>query len=388
MQLLAFPDSNNHYNLWVIGGRFGDNTGNTRKIGYYNDIWLANITNNGFLAEFKNFSKETKNPIPWTPRASHVAVYEPGTASNANTRRLYVIGGDLGKGRFSDETWVLLLNDDSTERWRKDYTHDELFYTGTQNVVFRNSSPSTYYVYADAPIEFMRRFWLPLKVRGTKSFAPELREYISQHQIDMLTALNITTIRELANADVYQILQLRGYAPEGVINTMDFTDVCDYKALAEGIVDKCEISQRVGFYDGENQMPWNTIPEFGGTAPLYTGPTWKDNWHGRGYGFLQPVISYKDQVAKWDGCAALNLPIVTTIALNNRPNVPGIGWVDVPKSIKNPAAILAELQCKYYPRTRAYHTGLLFEERVYIFGGKSTEEMFNANSWYNSYFPP
>ena len=327
-----------------------------------------------------DYSNTTGVPVKWSPRAAHVAVYEPGTAGNGYVRRLYVIGGDTGGDKFSDETWVLQI-DRPKDGWRLDFTPDELFSQGTQTLVYNHSSPAVNYVYAAAPIDFMVRFWLPLKAPSAYGLKPEKRQYLSQHQLGMLHAVNITTIEELANANVYQILKLRGYNYPGVVERMDFHDVCDYKALAKAIVEKCEISQRVGFYNGENQMPWNVVPDFGGPAPMYTGPSWQNNWHGRGYGFLQPVISYSAQVAAWDGCFKLNLPTVTTIALNNRPNVPGIGYVDEVPSIKDPSGLLEELQCKVYPRTRAYHTGLLFEERVYIFGGKSTNTLFNANSW-------
>jgi hypothetical protein len=55
----------------------------------------------------------------------------------------------------------------------------------------------------------------------------------------MLHAVGITTIRELAEADKYVILKLRGHDFPGVEEVLDFTDICDLRALAVAAVEKC-----------------------------------------------------------------------------------------------------------------------------------------------------
>jgi hypothetical protein len=63
-------------------------------------------------------------------------------------------------------------------------------------------------------------------------------------------------------------------------------DICDYRALAMALVDKCTL-KLPSLFDGERNMPWNIEPVFGGPPPL------ADNikWHGReSYDFLLPAI--------------------------------------------------------------------------------------------------
>jgi hypothetical protein len=65
------------------------------------------------------------------------------------------------------------------------------------------------------------------------------RVLLDDHKLDMLHEVGIYTIRELAEADKYIILKLRGHDFPGVEEVMDFTDICDLRALAVAAVDKC-----------------------------------------------------------------------------------------------------------------------------------------------------
>jgi hypothetical protein len=383
LQLLAFPDSSGVNYLWVIGGRGGDNDGASRDVVYYADMWRAQISTDGKIGRWVDYSLNSSTVIPWSPRAGHVAILETATAGNGYQRRLYNIGGDTGnrKEGFSDETWVLQI-DNPSDFWRLDFQSESLYLEGTgNNVAYRNNSPAIHYVGAKSPLDFMVRFWLPLKASPFFGTAPELRPYVSGQRLKDLNSLDLHTIQDLAvKADVYAILKLRGYDFPGVTERMNFYDICDVRALAKGILDKCHVSQKEGFFDGEQQMPWNVVPQWAGPPPIRTGPDDK-SWHGRNYMFLQPRVSYEEQVSNWDGCTKLNLPPLEPLAFNNKPNVEGLGWVDEVTEIKSPDKIINELQCRYTPRRRAFHSGLLFEERVYIFGGKSDETLFNANTW-------
>ena len=66
-----------------------------------------------------------------------------------------------------------------------------------------------------------------------------IRVLLDDHKLDMLHEVGIYTIRELAEADKYIILKLRGHDFPGVEGVMDFTDICDLRALAVAAVDKC-----------------------------------------------------------------------------------------------------------------------------------------------------
>ena len=62
---------------------------------------------------------------------------------------------------------------------------------------------------------------------------------MDDHKLDMLHSVGIYTIRDLAEADKYVILKLRGHDFPGVEEVMDFTDICDVRALAAAAVEKC-----------------------------------------------------------------------------------------------------------------------------------------------------
>lgn len=57
----------------------------------------------------------------------------------------------------------------------------------------------------------------------------------------MLHSVGIETIQDLAEADKYTILKLRGHDFPGVPeeDLMDYYDICDIRALAIDVVDKC-----------------------------------------------------------------------------------------------------------------------------------------------------
>ena len=97
-------------------------------------------------------------------------------------------------------------------------------------------------------------------------------------------------------------------------------------------------------------------------------------WHNKN--FLDRIKSTDpaEMVEEWDGCEILDL--------NARPNVNGVGKVSQVKEIRNPLPELQELQCRFNPGPRAYHAALYVEERLYIFGGRQTDNKFYADSWY------
>jgi hypothetical protein len=57
----------------------------------------------------------------------------------------------------------------------------------------------------------------------------------------VLHQVGIYTVKDLAEANKYDILKLRGYdIPQVPLNKrMNFKDVCDFKALAEAVMKKC-----------------------------------------------------------------------------------------------------------------------------------------------------
>jgi hypothetical protein len=124
------------------------------------------------------------------------------------------------------------------------------------------------------------------------------------------------------------------------------------------------------FYDGEFGMPWNNEPVFGGPPPLRLPA----EWHNRDFLDRQESDDPEVWIDEWDGCEIL--------PLNTMPNVNGLGKVTQVESIREPTKEVQELQCKFNPGTRAFHSALYFEERMYIFGGRIDAMHSRADSWY------
>jgi hypothetical protein len=50
--------------------------------------------------------------------------------------------------------------------------------------------------------------------------------------------------------------------------------------------------------------------------------------------------------------------------------------------IRDPAPELEELFCRQTPGPRAHHSMVMFEERLYLLGGKRSDSSFHADAWY------
>lgn len=155
---------------------------------------------------------------------------------------------------------------------------------------------------------------------------------------------------------------------------LHLAEICDYRAFARAVVDRCELNVPY-LYDGERQMPWNIVPEFGGPAP----PKVSIAWHGRKkYDELEPPVDDVDvRTAQWDGCSYE--PFIQGL---HGPNVNGIGYVTQVTSVRNPEPEVNNLFCRQYPGPRLFASMLHFEGLLYLFGGKSSEQKFNADTWY------
>ena len=70
------------------------------------------------------------------------------------------------------------------------------------------------------------------------------------------------------------------------------------------------------------------------------------------------------------------------------PNVNGLGKVTQIDTIRDPTNEVQELHCRYNPTSRAYHSGVQFQERLFIFGGRLTNVTSRADSWYRDDIMP
>jgi hypothetical protein len=404
--------------LFIFGGRGGDNTGlKDFDEYYYNDVWSS--TNGiSWTRQFGGYAPEWTDPIPtganparvqksddekwWSPRCAHTVSLEKASPGNLNVRSIFLYGGQTQKWKetgFQDDVWVW-RPDVKDEYFRKDFTSEAIFATGDgANFHYADHSPAVYYLSPDSPVEYLRKFSVPTKLNKVNARRYEEKPYLSTKDIETLKKIGINTIRELADAGLYTIIRLRGFdypqvEPENILNV---PNVCDKRALAQAVVSKCTPVIPKMLYDGEKQMPWNVEPMWGkydydylnGGGSRPTDPIQHIKWHGptrNDWSYLDAQIPEEDPEAileNWNGCD--NHPEIQGFF---GPDVNGIGYVTQVDSIRNPLPEIQELMCRWTPGKRAYHSALVFEERFYIFGGKSTEAQFMADTWYrDAQFP-
>ena len=345
----------------------------------------------------------------WAPRCGHTVSLEIATPGNLYTRTVYLIGGqgeNYATDGFFEDVWVW-RPDSGEDLWRKDFTKKALFATGEgETFRYAEDSPTIHYVTPDSDIIYLQRFTVPIKLNKKDARRYELREYLSDQNIADMREVGINTIRELAEAPLYTILKLRGFDfPQIELkDRMTFYTVCDKRALAQAIVAKCSVNIPKMLYAGEANQPWNIIPEWAMSLEEYEngGATGNGDWTGepptdliqpvlwhgpnrKSYAFLveKTIDDDEKMVEEWDGCTYE--PAIQGLF---GPNVNGLGYVDQVQEIVDPGPDLQNLQCKWSPGPRAYHAAVVFEERMYIFGGKKSETEFYADSWYRDALLP
>jgi hypothetical protein len=181
---------------------------------------------------------------------------ETPSAVNENQRIIYLIGGVTAEDGFSDEVWVWWpdgVNGDwfpgsssgTPDIWRKDFTPQSKFRSAQgQEGLYKETSPAIYYLTPDSNVSFLRKFWVPtpdnedLRRQGK---LPDIRKYLTPEKIAMLESVGLYTIRDLAEANKYLILKLRGFDfPQVPLDErLHFDDICDFRELAKAVLDKC-----------------------------------------------------------------------------------------------------------------------------------------------------
>lgn len=312
---------------------------------------------------------------------------------------------------------------------------------------YDQGAPQQHYVDGDSEVSKLVKIYLPLdkdapshaasqgfpkvfaECPGHYGIVPRRKQLITdgtdgtQDRLGMLHTMGIFTIRDLAEASKEQIVELRGYRNPGAAPLVNdiYEDVCDHKAFAEAVLDKCRVqddNHPLTHYDMENMQPWNVQVKFGpGSPPLETwqetndddpraygtgrtldgqasgslktkvklkthatGSPFKARWHcGRDqYPCQNPRADVADEILieQWDGCRS--------ILGGGEVDVPGIGGVPPPDKVKDPSSQVRELVCKQNPGPRAYHTGAFFDGKVYVMGGLENKTTLKAaqDMWY------
>lgn len=403
--------------LWIVGGRSGDNSGKW-ELTNYNDMWssprikadgsfaspVVNVDGSmptiGAWCKYTNpacscYYAPNNSYIPWSPRLGHTVDIEPPSPNNFQTMTIYLVGGTsesideygIVNRTFYSDVWIW-RPEVKGDIWRQDFTKDALFSSGDgSNFRFSNDTPALKYVSPDSPISLLQRYSVPDKfgkssVLLQKGLRLQPKAYLTEDKLKMLSAVGISTIRDLALAGVYTILKLRGFDFPQVPLTerMNFYDICDVRALAIALVNKCTVNtDPMHLYAGKKNQPWNIIPDFSNDSFIPTAIPIL--WHDRkNYDFLTASVDdYPTLLSMYDGCT-YNMKL--TDNTGRGPNIDGIGDVKQVMSIKDASNDLEELFCIQTPGARAYHASVFFEERLYLFGGKQSETVFKGDSWY------
>lgn len=110
-----------------------------------------------------------------------------------------------------EDLWAWRI-DDPDEFWRLDFTEDA-YYANGEGSEFRyhTDSPSKYYVTPDSDLSMMQKFWVPASPSDKTAEQVERRIYLPADKINKMKSVGISTIRQLAEIDLYTLLKLRGF---------------------------------------------------------------------------------------------------------------------------------------------------------------------------------
>ncbi|KAL7471825.1 hypothetical protein ACHAXS_012134, partial [Conticribra weissflogii] len=334
---------------------------------YLNDVWEVSLPTEPCCLPSDGCSDESQlynhsclprasdwkgitHTAEWPARAFHTSAYEPPSSSNQFVHRIYLMGGKNAIQDFHD-VWTWNLANDVT--WRCDYcTVDSdkvstaLVPTSDQQVTKRSENDA--YLSIDLPLSSMKKFELPSLDKEAKLLNYTSRSttiFLSDLDIATAAAVGVTTIKELASADLYRILKLRGFDYPGQF-AREVRNICYLRALSLVLVEKCAIKQ---------------IPDlfFQNKALRERGQLANDDPPeiscGRG-GDSNPC-----EDGDWDGC--------TPISGLAEVNVHGLGNVAVPQIKHNVSSVVTELFCRQLPGSRCYSASAFLDNRVVTLGG-------------------
>ena len=251
---------------------------------------------------------------------------------------------------------------------------------------------SQYYFHAGSDISMLGvRIFLPEPDPRVAMEAQDPTRYpaLSDQDIEEFRLLGINTIQDVIDADVVQIIRLRGFDYPGGNEALNVGDkVCDILAQARAIDAKCTV-RHIQLYDMEHQLPKNVEPVFDPNAPIGADQNWqyrgggkgtlndanvwtKSNAHGKVYGQVtEEECDENCMIENWDGCYSM---MVENADGDMEPathvDVPGVGPVPIPSGIRDPASDLQEVKCRQNPGARTMAVAELFEQEVVVMGGK------------------
>ena len=289
-----------------------------------------------------DFKPVTSN-ANWPARSGQMTIYEPPSSSNLFQPRIYLSGGSNDTTVHAD-VWSWRLDVKET-KW---VSLDAIDGTGL--------SEFDSYLSIDSPLPRLKIYELPelkLDELMPNFTAHSSRDIMNSKDFDIMSLANVSTIRDLALADLYTILKLRGFDYPGRV-TRKVENVCLLREIALAFVEKCTL---------------NNVHTLTNANPLQQPSNMKlPSLCGRG-GEAKPCTE-KD----WDGCSPMKDVRVV--------DVHGLGDVDVPQIRHYVTRIVEELFCQQVPDGRALGAGVFVDSKAVILGGiDSNRKLLHRDVW-------
>jgi hypothetical protein len=260
----------------------------------------------------------------WAERSGHVTVYEPPSSTNSFQPRVYLSGGENADDVFSD-VWCW----QGESNWQRDFVSEKSSAPALDSSAVSSQDS---YISIDSPLFMLRKYELPsLDADGNLNnfSAHSISSIMSNKDFATLSAANMSTIEDLAFADLYAILRLRGFDYPGKV-AREVPNICLLREVAVEVVHKC---------GQEMNQPNVVMPSV----------------CGRG-GEIKPCT--RDD---WDGCSPIESISVV--------DVHGLGNVKVPAVRQNVSSMVEELFCRQQPPGRTLAAGVFFNNKFGIVGG-------------------
>jgi len=321
---------------------------NEKSTVYLNDVWRIDLPKAPCCIPSQgceDWSIQNKACLPnqndwkivsykskWSARSGHSTVYEPRSLRNSFTHRIYLIGGINSEGVQSDIwTWNL-----TSDEWQCDFCPN----AGAEN-------DTAAYLSIDSLLSEIKQLHLPSIGDGGDLInftTPSITTAVNANAIALMALKGVNTIMDLASADLYSVLNLRGYTFPGS-HARPVVDVCYLRAISIAIVNKCTTTRSATPLLNKNDLQHIY-------QPLNSHPS---TTCGRG-GESEPCVR-----GDWDGC--------TPIPGVSKVDVHGVGDVAVPQTQQNPLSAMEEIFCRQVPSGRYWGAAGFLNGKVVLLGG-------------------
>ena len=342
---------------------FGGETAHPKDLSttFFNDVWELPLphqpcckSNTPCASDYECMPsiselKLVTSNATWSARSGHTTIYEPPSSSNLFQPTIYLNGGSNQVNVHAD-VWS----------WRLDEKEAE--WQSLDAIDSTNLHEFDSYLSIDSPLPRLKIYKLPEPESDgfiTNFTAHSSSDIMNSKDFDIMSLANVSTIRDLATADLYTVLKLRGFDYPGRI-TREVENVCLLREIAIAFVEKCTLKE----------SPSSHFHTAWANANPLQKPSNVKSSSVCGRGGEDKPCTEKD----WDGCSPME--DVKVVDVN------GLGNVDVPQIHHKVTRIVEELFCQQVPDGRALGAGIFVSNKAVILGGiDSDRKLLYRDVW-------